>query len=124
MLQFYMDQTEDMDKMKRCKTMFCVCALAAATVFSVHAEECIVIRPGEVDVVLPAKPLPVERFAAQELTNFLSRVLGAPVPVEDGGGTACAVRPPYQSPRPEPSSAQLCVVFSSKVSVPLTSPKH
>ena len=35
-----------------------------------------VLKPGEVDVVVPAKPLPVERFAAQELTNVLSRVLG------------------------------------------------
>ena len=46
-----------------------------------RAEECVVLRPGDVDVVLPTKPLPIERFAADELTNFLSRVLGAPVPV-------------------------------------------
>ena len=57
------------------------CALAAATALSAFAEECVVLRPGEVEVVLPAKPLPIERFAADELTNFLSRVIGAPVPV-------------------------------------------
>ena len=44
-------------------------------------ESAVELKPGEVDVVLPAKPLPVESFAAQELTNFLSRVLGSPVPV-------------------------------------------
>ena len=86
MLQFYMDQTEDMNKMKRCKIMFCACALAAATALSAFAEECVVLRPGEVEVVLPAKPLPIERFAANELTNFLSRVLGAPVPLVAGSG--------------------------------------
>ena len=48
------------------------------------------LMPGEVDVVIPEKPLPVERFAAQELTNFLSRVLGEPVPVvaDTGKGRA------------------------------------
>ena len=46
-----------------------------------RAEECVVLSPGDVEVVLPTKPLPIERFAADELTNFLSRVLGAPVPV-------------------------------------------
>ena len=75
-----------MNKMRRCKTTFCACALAAATALSAFAEKCVVIRPGEVEVVLPAKPLPVERFAAQEMTNFLSRVLGAPVPVVAGSG--------------------------------------
>ncbi|MBO7683982.1 MAG: DUF4838 domain-containing protein, partial [Kiritimatiellae bacterium] len=45
------------------------------------SHDAVAIRPGAVDVVLPKKPLPIERFAADELTNFLSRVLGAPVPV-------------------------------------------
>ena len=56
----------------------CLFASMAAVASSLAAP---VLKPGEVDVVVPAKPLPVERFAAQELTNFLSRVLGRPVPV-------------------------------------------
>ena len=71
--------------MRRCKAMLCACALAAATVLSAFAEECVALRPGEVEVVLPEKPFPAERFAAQEMTNFLSRVLGAPVPVIGNG---------------------------------------
>ena len=55
--------------------------LASSVAFFSGCEESVVLRPGEIDVVLPEKPLPVESFAAQELTNFLSRVLGAPVPV-------------------------------------------
>ena len=39
------------------------------------------IRPGTVEVVLSEKPLPVVQFAADELTNFLSRALGKAVPV-------------------------------------------
>ena len=70
-----------MDKMKLGEKLLCACVLAAATVLSVHAEECVALRPGEVEVVLPEKPFPAERFAAQEMTNFLSRVLGSPVPV-------------------------------------------
>ena len=41
----------------------------------------VVLEAGMAEVVLSAKPFPAERFAAQEMTNFLSRVLGAPVPV-------------------------------------------
>ena len=37
--------------------------------------------PGGVEVVLGANPTPVARFAADEMTNLLSRVLGAAVPV-------------------------------------------
>jgi hypothetical protein len=44
------------------------------------------------EVVLHEKPFPVERFAAHEMTNFLSRVLGAPVPIVENGGAACAAR--------------------------------
>ncbi len=47
--------------MRHRKATLCVCGLAA-TALSVFAEECVAIRPGEVDVVLPAKPLPIERF--------------------------------------------------------------
>ena len=82
--------------MRHRKATLCVCGLAA-TALSVFAEECVAIRPGEVDVVLPAKPLPIERFAANELTNFLSRVLGAHVPIVEDGGAACAARPPYRA---------------------------
>ena len=62
------------------KSVFLAFVFLALPLFA-RAEECVVLRPGDVDVVLPARPLPVERFAADELTNFLSRVLGAPVPV-------------------------------------------
>ena len=70
-------------KKQRLFTGFAFAAFAAfaLAVAGCGARECAVIRPGEVEVVLPEKPLPVERFAADELTNFLSRVLGAPVPV-------------------------------------------
>ena len=36
---------------------------------------------GNSEVVIASKPPPVVRFAAAEATNFLSRVLGAPVPI-------------------------------------------
>ena len=52
-----------------------VCSLAAS------AGTTALLKADNVEVVLPVKPLPIERFAAQEMTNFLSRVLGAPVPV-------------------------------------------
>ena len=40
----------------------------------------VTFRPGESEVVIEAKASPVVAFAAAEATNFLSRVLGAPVP--------------------------------------------
>ena len=83
--------------MRHRKATLCVCALAAVTALSVVAEECVALRPGTVEVVLSAKPFPAECFAAQELTNFLSRVLGAPVPIVENGRAACAVRPPYRA---------------------------
>ena len=52
-------------------------ALTGAALF---ADE-VVLAPGQVDVVLPKKAWPVEKFVAEELTNFLSRVLGKDVPV-------------------------------------------
>ena len=57
------------------------CVLAAATVLSVFAGECIALRPGEVDVVVEKKSPPAVWFAAEELTNFLSQALGAAVPI-------------------------------------------
>jgi len=64
------------------KSLYCLsAALASLALPPAHAGESVAIAPGEVEVVIPAAPLAVERFAAQELTNFLSRVLGAPVPV-------------------------------------------
>ena len=56
-------------------------ALCAVATMLAGMAAALTLEPGAVEVVLPAKPLPVERFAAQEMTNFLSRVLGAPVPV-------------------------------------------
>ena len=63
--------------------LFCLVAVSAAIAAHAYAlaGESVVLRPGEVDVVLPEKPVHVESLAAEELTNFLSRVLGAPVPV-------------------------------------------
>ena len=60
---------------------FLAASAAIAAYAYATAGESVVLRPGEVDVVLPESPVHVERLAAQELTNFLSRVLGAPVPV-------------------------------------------
>lgn len=39
------------------------------------------IRPGEVNVVVAKDAAPTVRFAAEEMTNYLSRTLGAAVPV-------------------------------------------
>ena len=61
-----------------------VALFAAAFMFAGEADA-LALEAGKVEVVLPAKPLPVEMFAAQEMTNFLSRVLGAPVPVVEVG---------------------------------------
>ena len=59
-----------------------LCAVAAMLSGMAAA---ITLEPGAVEVVLPVKPFPVEQFAAQEMTNFLSRVLGAPVPTVEIG---------------------------------------
>ena len=76
-----------------------VIGVVATVVCALGCMGAVEIRPGAVDVVLPKKPLPIERFAADELTNFLSRVLGAPVPVVENGRAACAERPPYRAVR-------------------------
>ena len=58
------------------------------------AAECAVLMPGRTEVVVEAGAKPVVVFAADEMTNFLSRVLGAPVPVvsaPSGGGTASLI---------------------------------
>ncbi len=68
-----------MDKMKLGEKMLCVCALAAATVLSAFADECVVLRPGEVEVVLPAKPLPIERFANSRTSYRASLALPCPL---------------------------------------------
>ncbi len=60
------------------KVVACAAAVLAGLVL--RADE-VVLTPGQVDVVLPKKAWPVEKFAAEELTNFLSRVLGKDVPV-------------------------------------------
>lgn len=63
---------------KKVKLVACATVLLAG--MALRADE-VVLAPGRVDVVLPKKAWPVEKFAAEELTNFLSRVLGAAVPV-------------------------------------------
>ena len=60
-------------------------ALVFASFCAVGAEECVDLASGRVEVVLPKKPFPIERFAAQEMTNFLSRVLGSPVSIVEEG---------------------------------------
>ena len=60
-------------------------ALCAAAAMLAGMAAAITLEPGAVEVVLPTKPFPVVRFAAQEMTNFLSRVLGAPVPTVEIG---------------------------------------
>ena len=82
-----------MDQIARPKRLIIALLLAVLpSVSHVTAAAEVIVRPGNIEVVLPAKPLPVERFAAQEMTNFLSRVLGAPVPVvEKAGGRRTAI---------------------------------
>ena len=66
------------------RILVCIAAVWAGTAFwagaAFGAGE-VVLAPGQVDVVLPQKAWPVEKFAAEELTNFLSRVLGSDVPI-------------------------------------------
>ena len=59
--------------------VFCNLILAVATAGSScsHAE----FRPGGVEVVVAKGAVPSLGFAASEMTNFLARALGAPVPV-------------------------------------------
>lgn len=63
---------------KQVKIVGCVVAVLMGA--PLRADE-VVLTPGQVDVVLPEKAWSVEKFAAEELTNFLSRVLGKDVPV-------------------------------------------
>ena len=60
------------------KTAVLTAALACACALSVAGAE---LSSGKVEVVLAAKPTRVAQFAAEEMTNFLSRVLGADVPI-------------------------------------------
>ena len=59
---------------------FVLAAVTIAFAVSASAEE-VVFRPGRSEVVVDAKAGSVVRFAADEVTNFLSRVLGSPVPL-------------------------------------------
>ena len=61
--------------MKRLKVAIAVALCAFGCLGAVD------VRPGAVDVVVAVKAPPVVRFAADELTNFLSRALGKAVPV-------------------------------------------
>lgn len=50
---------------------------------AVHAAKGgVTLRPGETEVVVAADAAKTVRFAADEMTNFLGRVLGAPVPLQ------------------------------------------
>lgn len=57
-------------------------ALSVAAVCGGSAEA-LTLTPGNVDVVIPRRSPGVVAFAADEMTNFLSRVLGAPVPIRN-----------------------------------------
>ena len=64
-----------------------VCASEPAS--SKEARPIATLTAGNAEVVVAKDAVPVVRFAADEATNFLSRVLGAPVPIVDapsGGG--------------------------------------
>lgn len=56
--------------------MVCITGLCAFA-------QSVVFEPGNTDVVIEKGAQPVVGFAAVEATNFLSRVLGAPVPIVD-----------------------------------------
>ena len=59
-----------------CGTIFAVCVVAAGSPLPA-----VTLTAGKTEVVLGGKPTRVAQFAAEEMTNFLSRVFGAPVPV-------------------------------------------
>ena len=59
--------------------MKCACLALASSV--TLAATAVTFTAGNSEVVIASKPPPVVRFAAEEATNFLSRVLGAPVPI-------------------------------------------
>ena len=63
---------------KQVKIVGCVVVVLMGA--PLRADE-VVLTPGQVDVVLPKKAWSVEKFAAEELTNFLARVFGADVPI-------------------------------------------
>ena len=69
-------------------------ALLAAAFLAVAAHgETVSLKPGMVEVVAEARACPTVRFAACEMTNWLARVLGAPVPLvaEPSTGTVVSV---------------------------------
>ena len=60
------------------KTMLlatCVCASLVGDA----SERCVTLRPGRTEVVVAPKASSVTKVAGMEMTNLLSRVLGAPV---------------------------------------------
>ena len=66
------------------KSIFRAASFACGFVFAVAFRgEGATLRGGSTDVVVDSDAALVVRFAADEMTNFLSQVLGAPVPVVD-----------------------------------------
>lgn len=57
-----------------------IAALAVATCVSAFAAT---LTKDNLEVVVAADAVPVAKFAAQEMTNFLSRVLGGPIPARE-----------------------------------------
>ena len=55
--------------------------VAAVGLYALGGLGSVELKPGAVDVVVGRKAPPAVRFAADELTNFLSQVLGAAVPI-------------------------------------------
>jgi hypothetical protein len=63
-------------------------AMLVAAAVAACGGDAVRLEPGRVQVVVAAKCAPSVRFAATEMTNFLSQVLGAPVPVVKAPGGA------------------------------------
>ena len=61
-----------------------ICVLFALSLSGCKPQET-VLEPGRVQVIIAEDALKNVRFAAQEMTNFLSRVLGAEVPIVEKG---------------------------------------
>jgi len=57
------------------------CAVLCANAGKASSREVARLQPGRVEVVVEPGAKPVVAFAGDEATNFLSRVLGAPVPI-------------------------------------------
>ena len=67
--------------MKKIIAIGALACVAVAFPLMASGAETLALEAGKVDVVVAADALSTTRFAACEMTNFLSRIFGAPVPV-------------------------------------------